>query len=136
MKTNFINTISPKIITAHNTDIDSKLGIYLQVNPELQTPIYENNTFEIERIHVTRLRTGSNNLLIETGRFATPRIHRESRICRYGVEIQTLRHVLMFCPIIIQNMEVPTFNTVYEFFIWRDLHEYLLYISKLLKIEI
>ena len=52
-------------------DIDSKLDSYLQVNPNLQTPSYNDNQFEIERIHITRIRTGSHNLLIESGRFST-----------------------------------------------------------------
>ena len=54
-------------------------------------------------VYITRFRTGSNNLLIETGRFATPRIPRENRMCLCGTEVQTLRHVLMYCPIVRRN---------------------------------
>ena len=111
LQTDEMNEMTGIIRTAYNLDIDSKLGTYLQVNPDLKTPLYEPNIFEIERINITRYRTGSNNLLIEIGRFATPRIPREQRICLCGMEIQTLRHVLMFCPMVQRNAEVPTFTS-------------------------
>ena len=103
LKNEFINNTNQKFRTAYNIDIDSKLGTYLQVNPELQTPSYKNSTFDIERIHLTW--------------FATPRIPRESRICRCGEDVQTLRYVLMYCPVIIRNAEVPTFPIVVSFFV-------------------
>ena len=92
LKAATMNEMYQGIRAADTVDIDSKLGTYFQINLELKTPTYECNTFEIERINITRFRIGSNNLLIETGRFATPRIPRENRMCLCGTEVQTLRH--------------------------------------------
>ena len=81
LKAKFITTTTDKIRAAHATDIDSKLGTYLQVNPNLHTPIYSDTSFELERVHISRFRSGSHNLIIESGRFTAPRIPRELRIC-------------------------------------------------------
>ena len=127
------------IKAAHVTDADSKLGTYFQVNPSLMTPIYNEHTFEIERIHITRFRTGSHNLLIETGRFI-PGMSREMRICPCGNGVQSIRHVFMECNIVnrMENRElfVNTFTTVEEFFKWPILYNYILSISKALKFEL
>ena len=127
------------IKAAHDTDADSKLGTYFQVNPSLMTPIYNEHTFEIERIHITRFRTGSHNLLIETGRFI-PGMSREMRICPCGNGVQSIRHVFMECNIVnsMENRELfaNTFTTVEEFFKWPILYNYILSISKALKFEL
>ena len=73
-----------EIRKAYDCDIDSKLGSYLQVNPPLRTPVPQINLLEVERISITRFRTGSPNLLIGTGRYSYPRISRELRICLCG----------------------------------------------------
>ena len=119
--------------------MDSKLGTYLQVNPSLESPVFKDDVFEIERIHITRFRTGSHNLLIETGRFV-PGMDREMRICSCGNGVQSLRHVFMECSVV-TNMEnsdlfVNSFTTVEEFFRCPNIHDYLLSISKALKIEL
>ena len=88
------SALKAKIRAAHRTDFDSKLGTYLQVNPSLETPVHNNDIFEIERIHVTRFHTGSHNLLIETGRFV-PGLIREMRICTCSNGVQSLRHVFI-----------------------------------------
>ena len=101
--------------------------------------MYSDDVFEIERIHITRFRTGSHNLLIETGRF-NPGMSREMRNCSCGNDVQSLRHVLMECSIV-KNMEdsdlfVNSHSNVEEFFKWPNLHDYLLSISKALKFEL
>ena len=63
----FRTKFEEKIREKSNSDIDSRLGSYLQMNPSLQKPIYE-NMIEFERVVTTRYRTGSHNLKIETGR--------------------------------------------------------------------
>ena len=151
-----------KIKAANEIDVDSKLGTYLQVNPSLESPVYSDDVFEIERIHITRFRTGSHNL-IEIGRFI-PGMSREMRICSCSNDVQSLRHVLMECSIvknmecsivknmecsivknmecsIVKNMEgsdvfVNSHSNVEEFFKWPKLHDYLLSISKALKFEL
>ena len=62
LQTQFIEKISRKIRDAHDTDSNSKLGAYYQVNPNFLTPLYQDTMFELERIHITRLRSGSHNL--------------------------------------------------------------------------
>ena len=62
LKSDFISNTSRKIRASHDIDMDSRLGTYLQVNPDLETPTYENNTFEIERTHITRFRTFMTHL--------------------------------------------------------------------------
>ena len=140
LKSEFLNSIKVKIRNANLTDPNSKLGSYLEVNPDVSSPSYNNNIFEIERIHITRFRTGSHNLHVETGRFSYPRIPREQRLCVCGNGIQTLRHVLLECNIIANMKNIDTFANeftyVHEFFLWPKLHEYMLYISKALKIEL
>ena len=44
---------------------------------------------------MTRYRTGSHNLRIESGR--TPYIPREERLCSCNDDIQTVKHVLLDC---------------------------------------
>ena len=100
----------------------------------------DNHMFEIERIHITRLRTGSHSLFIETGRFSVPKVKRELRLCRCGNNLQTIRHVLMDSNIV-NNADgihkfTNDFTEVADFFIWPLFHDYMLVISKLLKFEL
>ncbi len=67
------------------------------VNPSLKPPSIK-ATFEIERIMLTRYRTGNHNLLIERGRFKYPKIPREDRLCLCNTDIQTLEHCVCNCP--------------------------------------
>ena len=82
-----------------NTDPESRLGAYLQCNPLLTCPS-SLPAFEPERITVTRYRTGSHQLKIETGRFAVPRIPRDDRLCLCYTAVQTLKHCLQNCPLL------------------------------------
>ena len=133
------NALIAKIKAANEIDVDTKLGTYLQLNPSLESPVYSNDVFEIERIHITHFRTGSHYLLIKTGRFI-PDMSREMGICSCGNDVQSLRHVLMECSIV-KNMEdsdlfVNSHFNVGEFFKWPKLRDYLLSISKALKFEL
>ena len=72
---------------------------YLTLNPELVINDLYSGSFsipEFARIAVTRLRTSSHRLKIESGRWA--RIPRDLRLCSCG-EIQNEDHVLLRCPI-------------------------------------
>ena len=51
------NVAMQNIRKEYENDIDSKIGTYMQINPNLQTPTYDDQQMEIERIHITRLRT-------------------------------------------------------------------------------
>ena len=75
------------ITTALENDIDSKLGAYYEVKPQITQPNYAKmNLHEIERILLTRYRTGSHNLRIETGR----------QIQLHHVKIQYVNADMMF----------------------------------------
>ena len=78
-------------------DRDSKLATYHRVNPLLQKFVLPvTNLTENERILLTRFRTGSHSLAIETGRFSnTPR---ENRLCLCG-SVQTVLHIFTDCPL-------------------------------------
>ena len=138
LQTEFLYRIQQNIKESYDNDNNSKLGTYYQVNPDLQKPSYPDDVFELHRIHITRFRSGSHNLLIEAGRFSSPRIPREFRICICGNGVQTIRHVLLECPIIAKEKDSfnITFTTMSDLFRWNKLHEYLLTISKVLKIEL
>ena len=53
LKSDFLSTWDAKIKAANTNDSDSKPVTY-QVNPNLVNPTYDENQFEIERIHITR----------------------------------------------------------------------------------
>ena len=74
-----------KIKADATKDGDSRLGTYLRINPNLTKPDYK-NVLEFQRVSITRYRTGSHNLKIETGR-RHPRIEREERVCKCNNEV-------------------------------------------------
>ena len=136
----YLQEMKEKCNAEYVKDPDSKLGSYIQVNPDLINPAYDDTVFELERILITRYRTGSNNLKIETGRYRCPVIPRDQRLCSCEMDVQTLRHVLLECDEIrnMPNAErfIGTFTTVEEFFKLPNLHQHIMAISKTLKIEI
>ena len=102
LEATFKTTYERKIRTAAEADSDSRLGAYLLVNPTLVKPSYTNK-MEFQRVCVTRYRTGSHNLKIETGR--NPHVPRDERYCCCNTGIQTVRHVLLDCPLLIELRE-------------------------------
>ena len=78
--------------------MDSRLGTYLLVNGSLSIPDHR-NVLEFKRVLLTRYRTGSHNLRIETGRMQ-PRVDRENRFCKCETGIQTLTHCFLDCPLL------------------------------------
>ena len=125
-----------EIVKKHDADIDSKLGTYFLVNPQLKDPnsFFNIRTFELDRILLTRFRTGSHNLQIETGRHCYPRIARESRLCLCKDNIQTISHVLLHCRLL-HHLRNEEFTTVEEYFKWEGIYSFLLNASKILRIE-
>ena len=53
---------SSRINQSSADDTDSKLGVYKQINPELQQYTNDQPIPVFERIHITRYRTGAHNL--------------------------------------------------------------------------
>ena len=56
---------------------------------------------EFQRTSITRYRTGSHNLAIEKGRMFGG-MERDERLCLCNREIQTVKHVLLNCPLLNQ----------------------------------
>ena len=80
LRRNFREDIERKITSTAAADDYSKLGAYFEVNPQFIAPNFR-NVFELDRIVISRYRSGSHNLKIESGRFCTPKIEREYRTC-------------------------------------------------------
>ena len=99
MKEEFLKTTQESIQTSATSDENSKLGAYLTVNPSLNKPTYDNK-LEFQRVNITRYRCGSHNLMIEKGR-RPPHIPQEERLCLCNTGLQTVKHVLMDCPLLL-----------------------------------
>ena len=102
-KNNFIEQIKGKFVTASTNDENSKLGTYMMINPTLSKPNYERK-LEFQRVIITRYRTGSHNLRIEKDR-KIPNSNREDRICLCNTGVQTIKHVLLDCPLLTECRE-------------------------------
>ena len=78
-------------------DADSCCGPYLKLNPSLLSPkfYHENSCLETDWLTLTRYRTGSHRLKINTGRHQ--RIPRQDRHCICSDNVQTLEHVIFEC---------------------------------------
>ena len=124
---------SSRINQSSADDTDSKLGVYKQINPELQQYTNDQPIPEFERIHITRYRTGSHNLQIEKGRHS--RIPRENRLCTCNNDVQTLSHVIFSCPLTKRNHNISNLN---EFFNQNshDITTHIQHFAKILKIKI
>ena len=130
----FKTSIITKINTKSNNDIDSRLGVYLQVNPNLVPPKHDNNILEFEQVLLTRYRSGSHNLKIETGRLCNPRILREDRKCMCDTGVQSLRHCLFDCPLLRDVHHKYGYTTIEEAFSSPDIVKLLVEIGCTLKI--
>ena len=113
MKTQQRNLMN-KVKDAANNDHDSKLGAYYLINPDLEAPDFD-DIFELDRIILSRYRTGSHNLRIESGRMAKPFEPREDRLCLCTTDIQTLEHCLLFCPLLDELRERYVIDDISEF---------------------
>ena len=102
LETAFKTSSERKLRAAAEADADSRLGTYILVNPTLVKPSYTDK-MEFQRVCVTRYRTGSHNLKIEAGR--NPHVPRDERYCCCNTGIQTVRHVLLDCPLLIELRE-------------------------------
>ena len=111
----FTDKISTKIRQGAAADSDSKLGVYLSINPLLSVPtINTSEMLEVERILVTRYRCGSHNLRIETGRWSIPIIPRNERLCVCSTDVQTLQHCLFECPLVNELRIQHNYNSLEE----------------------
>ena len=58
-----------------------------------------------QRVCITRYRTGSHNLRIEKDR-RLPNSKREDRICACNSGVQTIKHVILHCPLLDRVREI------------------------------
>ena len=132
LKQEFLSTWSSKIERCAMDDGESKLGVYRQINPNLKPFTTDQPIPEFERINITRYRTGSHNLQIEKGRHN--RTSREDRLCICKTGIQTLNHVIFFCPL---TKRLPDISNLHEFFTKspHDTNTHILSFTKTLKIK-
>ena len=127
------NEWSQKIFKSHNKDPESKLGTYLTINPTLIKPDRNLNLMEHERIILTRFRTGSHNLRIETGRWSNE--EKNQRLCQCNTDIQTANHFFMECPLLTHLR--GDYTSLYECFKSSDdIVHYIVRSAKILKIEL
>ena len=123
-----------KLEYQHNLDSDSKLGTYYEINPSLSSCVpVPQTTLEFEREMVTRFRTGSHSLAIETGRYSnTPR---ENRLCSCGDGVQTVWHVFAECSRT-RTIVTKNYTKMSDIFDDEDVPKVLLALTKELKIRI
>ena len=115
-------------------DKDSRLGTYFRINPLLEKHVsLDQDVMEIERILVTRFRTGSHSLAVELGRYSA--ISRENRFSVCRTNVQTVWHVFMECPIT-YGINNRSYRDIKEIFEDGNIHKKLLLISKALKLPI
>ena len=123
-----------KIKAQHNNDSDGKLGTYLRINPSLTS--YAPNPqpiMELERELITRFRTGSHSLAVETGRYGN--VPRENRLCSCGQGVQTVWHIFKECPTT-KPILLKDYDSLQEVFEDENIHSTLFAITKRLKIQI
>ena len=119
-----LNSFKDRMKSQLDNDMDSKLGTYLRVNPNLKSYVPNPQTImESERELVTRFRTGSHSLAIETGRYSN--IPRENRLCSCGLDVQTVWHIFKNCPIT-RTIAPKDYNNVKEALDDDNLHSTLL----------
>ena len=124
-----------KIRQKAGKDENSRCGAYLLVNPQLYPPKQRQNIFEVERIAISRYRSGSHSLRIETGRMSNPLVPREERICRCNTGIQTLHHVLFECPLLAELHEEYAFTSIEQAFNDEEIAQFLMKMERTLGIN-
>ena len=121
------------IETKFSNDPISRLGTYLEVNPRLEN--YQENLeiTELERIILTRFRTGAHNLKIECGRHIG--LERDLRLCNCEQSIQTVKHIVFNCTLL-DGIRRHNFNTLKEFLESKNAVKFLVNAMKVLKIKL
>ena len=129
----FHDTCLTKIRQKAEEDEDSRFGVYLQVNPQLDPPShnYALNP-EFERVLITRYRSGSHKLKIETGRHSHPPIPREERLCSCNNGLQTLHHCLFDCPLLNEVRGNYEYSSIEEAFKLPNVAKLLMDIEKVI----
>jgi hypothetical protein len=131
---NYLEHCKSKLIAKNIEDPDSKLGTYYRVNPTLSNNVRNPQIImEFERELVTRFRTGSHSLAVETGRYSN--IIRENRLCSCGNSVQTVWHVVAEC-CETRDIVPNRYNNLQEVFDDANIYSVLLAVTRKLKIRI
>ena len=86
-----------KVIRMKSEMNRSKYQSFIEVNPSLTRPSVYNHYIPTHKLLcLTRLRSISHNLAIETGRHSKRKVEREHRLCTCG-EIEDEKHFIMRC---------------------------------------
>ena len=116
--------ITPELLQTNGTFVRNySMCIFLMLSINMES----------ERELVTRFRTGSHSLAVETGRYSN--IIRENRLCSCGNSVQTVWHVIAECcetRDIVRNR----YNNLKEVFDDANIHSVLLAVTRKLKIRI
>ena len=88
---------------------------------------------EHERIIITRFRAGTHNLRIETGRYEN--VPRELRTCVCGTALQTIKHFLIECPLLV-HLRHQNHTSVSECLRSENIMFYIMQGAKILGIEL
>ena len=130
----FKNDCAERIRQKAGNDELSRCGVYLQVNPQLTSP-KQRNILEMERILLSRYRSGSHSLRIETGRMSNPPVPREDRICCCNTSVQSLHHVLFDCPLLADLHNEYRFISIEDAFKRDDVTQFLMRMERKLGIK-
>ena len=108
-----------KIVQKHKMDKNSILGTYFMANPSLQTHKMYNDVYcnESDRKILSKYRVGCHMLKIQSERLKL-NSDRETRLCKCNLDIQTLEHVIIHCPLteVIRVAHNLQYNNLTEFF--------------------
>ena len=132
----FRSDCAGKIRQNAGNDEDSRFGVYHSVNPQLTPPAQRSDVLEVERIVVSRYRSGSHNLRIETGRMCNPSIPREERMCCCNSGIQSLQHIFFDCPLLAELHEEFAFTSIEEAFHRVDIARFFIQMERKLGINV
>ena len=122
-----------KIRQKAGEDENSRLGVYFQVNPELEPPPHNYKyNLEFERVLITRYRSGSHNLKIESGRLCNPIIPRDERLCSCNTGIQSLHHCLFDCPLLAEVHAEYNYESIEEAFKLPEIANLLMEVEKII----
>ena len=90
--------------------------------------------YEPNRVIISRYRSGSHNLYIDTGRMSNPAIPRDERLCTCDTEIQTVEQCLLRCPLLQELYDDQNnFSSVNAAFERPNIAKFLLQMGKILK---
>ena len=84
---------------------------------------------------ITRYRTGSHDLRVETARLCNPTLPREERLCKCNTGVQTLTHCLFDCHLLNELRGEYVYSSVKEALELPDAANLMLKIEKELDIK-